>query len=88
MQAVDITTARHLVQTGAVTRAIIQCYDGRRWAILLRGRAEFVLKSDRQNPRSFAKIETALSEVMGLGLRHAEIDFERWHKEQTTLATY
>ena len=85
MQAVDINTAMHLVQTNAVNRAIVQCYDGRRWAILLRGRAEFVVRSDRQNPRSFGKVETALGVIRDMGLRHAEIDFERWDPDQSTL---
>ena len=70
-----------------MTKAIIQCFDGRRWAIVLRGREEYVLKSARQNPRPFAKIETALTEVQGLGLRHAEVDFVKWHRDQGTLPT-
>jgi len=43
------------------------------------------LKSARQNPRPFAKIETALTEIQGLGLRHAEVDFVKWHRDQGTL---
>lgn len=84
-QSVSIETARALVSSNAVTKAIIQCFDGRRWAIVLRGRDEYVLKSARQNPRSFAKIETALIEIQGLGLRHAEVDFVKWQREQSTL---
>jgi hypothetical protein len=85
MQSVEIATARHLVQTAAITRAAIECYDGRRWCIVLRGRADFVLRSERQNPRPFATIETALVELKALGLRHAEIDFARWDRQQNTL---
>jgi len=85
MESVTIDTAKTLVATNAVTRAIIECFDGRRWAIVLRGRHEFVVRSARQNPKAFAKIETALVEIQGLGLRHAEIDFTKWHREQSTL---
>lgn len=86
MQSVSLETAKALVSSNTVTRAIIQCFDGRRWAIILRGRDEYVLKSARQNPRPFAKIETALTEIQGLGLRHAEVDFVKWHRDQTTLS--
>lgn len=85
MDSVTIETAKTLVATNAVTRAIIECFDGRRWAIVLRGRNEFVIRSARQNPKAFAKIETALVEIQGLGLRHAEIDFTKWHRDQSTL---
>lgn len=85
MQSVSLETARALVSSNAVTKAIVQCFDGRRWAIVLRGRDEYVLKSDRQNPRAFAKIETALAEIQALGLRHAEVDFVKWHRDQATL---
>lgn len=85
MDSVTIETAKTLVATNAVTRAIIECFDGRRWAIVLRGRNEFVIRSARQNPKAFAKIETALVEIQGLGLRHAEIDFSKWHRDQSTL---
>jgi hypothetical protein len=83
--AVSIDTAKTLIATAAVTRAVIECFDGRRWAIVLRGRDEFVVKSARQNPKAYAKIETALDELRSFGLRHAEIDFQRWDREQNTL---
>ena len=86
MQSVSMETARALVSSNTVTKAIVQCFDGRRWAIVLRGRDEFVLRSARQNPKAFAKVETALVEIQGLGLRHAEVDFTRWHPEQHTIA--
>ena len=60
-------------------------FDGRRWAIVLSGRDEYVLKSARQSPRAFAKIETALGEIQELGLCHAEVDFVKWHRDQATL---
>lgn len=85
MKSVSIDTAKTLVATNAVTRAIVECFDGRRWAIVLRGRDEFVLRSARQNPKAFAKIETALVEIQGLGLRHAEVDFVKWRRDQGTL---
>ena len=85
MQAVELNTALHLVQTNAVNRVTIECFDGKRFCIVLRGRAEFLLRSDRQNPRPFAKIETAMSVVHSMGLRHAELDFTKWHPNQSTL---
>ena len=85
MDSVTIETAKTLVATNAVTLAIIECFDGRRWAIVLRGRNEFVIRSARQNPKAFAKVETALVEIQGLGLRHAEIDFTKWQREQSTI---
>lgn len=81
-ESVSIETAKALVRSNTVTRAIVQCFDGRRWSILLRGRDDFVLRSARQNPKAFAKVETALVEIQGLGLRHAEIDFLKWQREQ------
>lgn len=85
MDSVNIATARALVRTHAVNRAVIECFDGRRWAIRLRGNVDFILKSDRQNPKPFVKLETAIAEIKGLGLRHAEIDFVKWHREQATM---
>jgi len=35
--------------------------------------------------KAFAKIETALAELQGLGLRHAEVDFTKWSRERNTL---
>jgi hypothetical protein len=29
--------------------------------------------------------ETALVEIQGMGLRHAEVDFTKWHREQSTI---
>lgn len=85
MQSITIETAKTLVGTNTVTRAVIECFDGRRWAIVLRGRDEFVLRSKRQNPKAFAKVETALEEIKGLGLRHAEVNMEKWQRDQPTL---
>lgn len=85
MQSVSIETAKTLVATNAAPRAVIECFDGRRWCIVLRGKNEYVIKSARQNPKAFAKIETALAEVKGLGLRTAEVEFSKWSREQTTL---
>lgn len=85
MDSVNITTAKALVRTNAINRAVIQCFDGRRWAILLRGSAEFVLKSDRKNPKPFVKLETAIAEIQSLGLRCAEIDFQKWGRDQATI---
>lgn len=84
MQSISLETARALIRSNAVTQAVVQCFDGRRWAIVLRGKDEYMLKSARQNPRTFAKIETALSEIQELGLHHAEVDFLKWHRDSGT----
>lgn len=85
MDSVSIDTAKTLVASHTVSRAVIECFDGRRWCIVLRGKNEYLVKSARQNPKAFAKIETALEEVRGFGLRHAEIDFTKWQREQSTI---
>lgn len=81
MESVNIATARALVKSSGITRAVIECFDGRRWAIVLRGSAEFYLKSERKNPKPFVKLETALAEIHSLGLRQAEIEFRKWQPE-------
>lgn len=85
MQSVTIDHAALLVRSHTVQRAVIECFDGRRWCIVLRGREEFVVRSKRENPKAYAKIETALDELKGFGLRHAEVDFTKWSREQSTL---
>jgi hypothetical protein len=85
MQNVTIDTAKTLVGSNLVTRAIVECFDGRRWCIVLRGREEYLVRSARQCPKAFAKVETALEEIKGLGLRHAEVDFSKWTRDQGTL---
>ena len=64
---------------------MIECFDGRRWRIVLRRRQEYLVKSPRQNPKAFAKIETVPDEIRGFGLRHSEIDFAKWQREQLSL---
>jgi hypothetical protein len=85
MQSVSIDTAKTLVAGAAANRAVIECFDGRRWCIVLRGKNEYLMKSARQNPKPYAKIETALDEIRGFGLRNAEIDFTKWQREQSTI---
>jgi hypothetical protein len=85
MQTVEIATAMHMVQTNTVNRAAIECYDGRRWCIVLRGKQDYVLRSERQNPRPFVGVETAIKVVHSMGLRSAEIDFKRWNPDQKTI---
>lgn len=87
MESVNLATAKALVRSNAINRAVIQCFDGRRWAIILRGSMEFQLKSERKNPKPFAKLETAIEEIKALGLRHAEIDFVKWQSEPRTIET-
>lgn len=85
MQNVTIDTAKTLVGSNVVTRAIVECFDGRRWCIVLRGREEYLVRSARQCPKAFARLETALEEIKGLGLRHAEVNMEKWTPHQNTL---
>lgn len=85
MDSVSFESAKHLVAANAVTNAIIQCVDGRKWTIVLRGRHDLVLKSERQNPRRFSTIETALGEIRKMGLSRADIDFEKWQPEQQAM---
>lgn len=85
MDAVSFEVALRLVSTAAVTRASVEAIDGMSWAIVLRGRADFILKSERQNPRRFARVETALGELRKMGLRTADVDFRKWTPEQDNL---
>ena len=85
MQPVTIDTAKTLVGSAVVTRATIECFDGRRWCIVLRGRQDYLLRSARQTPKPYAKIETALDELKGFGLRLTEVDFSKWSPDQNTL---
>lgn len=48
MQSVSIDTAKTLVASAAANRAVIECLDGRRWCIVLRGKNEYMVKSARQ----------------------------------------
>lgn len=86
MKSVTAQTAKTLVAAKTVSKAVIECFDGRRWAIVLKGgKEEFVVRSVRHNPKAFAKIETALVEVKEIGLNSAEVDMAKWHREQSTL---
>lgn len=78
IKSVNIDTAKSLVKASAVTRASIELIDNHTWAIFLRGSADFQLKSERKNPKMYKKLETALQEIRNLGLRSAEIKFERF----------
>lgn len=80
MDSVNISTAKALVKASAITRATIECFDGYRWMIILRGSVEFQLKSERKNPKPFVKLETAIAEVKLLGLRSVEVEFKKWEK--------
>lgn len=46
--------------------------------VVLRGKTDFILKSDRQNPRRFGTLETAMTEVRHLGLQRCEVNLETW----------
>jgi hypothetical protein len=85
MDSVSFESAKHLVAAHAVTNAVIRCVDGRKWAIVLRVNHDFILKSERQNPRRFGTIETALGEIKKMGFQRADIDFEKWQPEQQAL---
>jgi hypothetical protein len=79
MDFVGFEAAKFLVLAKAVSHAEIRCVDGQRWAIFLHGGSEFVLKSERQSPRRFALLETAMEEVRRLGLIRCEVNLEQWH---------
>ncbi len=87
-ESVSVETAKTMVRSKAVLKAIIECFDGRRWSIVLRGRSEseFVVRSARQNPKAYAKVETALVEIHGIGLRHVEVDITQWRPERPTMS--
>lgn len=78
MNSINLQTAKCLAVAQALSSAEIQCLDGKKWVIVLRGQSDFVLKSDRQNPRRFGTLETALAEIRHLGLQRCEINLERW----------
>ena len=78
MEAIGLVAAKCLVSAHAVTGAEIRCLDGRKWIIILHSGNSFVLKSDRQNPRRFATLETAVAEVRHLGFQRCEVNVERW----------
>lgn len=84
-QPVDLAAAMYLVQANSINRVTIECFDGRRFAILMHGRADFVLKSERQNPRAFVGVEAAMKVVRSLGLRSASLDFAKWDPNQKTI---
>jgi hypothetical protein len=79
MNFITVEAAKCLVLAKAVTQAEIRCMDGQRWAIFLHGGSDFVLKSERQSPRRFALLETAMEEVRRLGLTRCEVNLEQWH---------
>lgn len=85
MESVDIKTAKTLVRSATVTRAVIECFDGRRWAIILRGGMDYQVRAARKNPKAYVKLETAIAEIREMGLRHAEISFSKWEPGQKTI---
>jgi alpha-ketoglutarate-dependent taurine dioxygenase len=78
MNSISLEAARCLAAATAVTSAEIRSIDGRKWMVVLRGNTDFILKSDRQNPRRFGTIETAMTEIRHLGLQRCEVNLEKW----------
>lgn len=81
MDSISFESAKHLVAANAVTNAVIQYVDGGKWTIVLRCHHDLVLKSERQNPRRFGTIETAINEIKKMGFSRADIEFEKWRPE-------
>lgn len=86
MNSVNLEAARSLVAASALTGAEVTSLDGKKWVIILRGNIDFVLKSDRQNPRRFGTLETALAEIRDLGLPRCEVNLENWLGKVSRLA--
>jgi hypothetical protein len=86
MNSISFEAARCLAAAAAVTGAEIRSIDGRKWMVVLRGNTDFVLKSERQNPRRFGTIETAMAEIRQLGLQRCEVDLERWARKMSCSA--
>jgi hypothetical protein len=84
MNSINLEAARCLAAARAVTSAEICCLDGRKWIIVLRGNSDFVLKSDRQDPRRFGTLETAMAEIHRLGLQRCEVNLEKWTGKVTS----
>ena len=87
MNFIGFEVAKCLVLTKAVTQAEVRCVDGQKWAIYLHGGSEFVLKSERQSPRRFALLETAMEEVRRLGLTRCDVYLEQWHGKAAPLSS-
>ena len=78
MHSVNLEAAKSLAAARALTGAEVASLDGKKWIVILRGNTDFVLKSDRQNPRRFGTLETALAEIHELGLQRCEVNLEKW----------
>lgn len=78
MNAINLEAARHLVLSGAVSAAAIECVNGHKWAVTFLGKICYVLKSERQSPRLYGTLETAIAEIKQLGLTRCEVHFGQW----------
>lgn len=78
MNAINLDAARILIGAGAVSSAVIACVNGRKWAVTFLGQAPYILKSERQSPRLFGTLETAILEMKQLGLTRCEVRFDEW----------
>lgn len=78
MIAINLEAARLLIVSGAVTAAGIECVSGRKWAVTFIGKVGYVLKSERQTPRLYGSLETAIAEIQQLGLTCCEVRFAQW----------
>ncbi|NIA56715.1 hypothetical protein HAV22_24130 [Massilia sp. TW-1] len=87
MNAINLDVARHLVVSGAVSAAAIECVNGHKWAITFVGKVKYILKSERQSPRLYGTLETAIAEIKELGLTRCEIHFGRWTGKRNRLRT-
>lgn len=49
--------------------------NGHKWAITFVGKAEYILKSERQSPWLYGTLDTAIAEIKELDLTRCEIRF-------------
>ncbi len=85
-ESVSIDTAKTLVRGKAIDKVVITVAAGRRWTVCLYGSGEFVLRSARQDPRMFVKLEAALTVIHDLGMQCVEIELKKWLPRQKTIS--
>lgn len=83
MNAINLEAARHLIVSGAVSAAAIECVNGHKWAVTFFGKVRYVLKSERQTPRLYGTLETAIAEIKQLGITRCEVHFGQWTGKQS-----
>lgn len=83
MQAITLEAVRYLAVAGATHGAAIKSVHGRKWAVTLLGKVDYVPRSKRQNPRIFGTLQTAIGKIRYLGLTRCELHFDPWQGNAT-----